>query len=152
MLADKQNIVSDKQSLVSAAGTLVSTDIIDLRAVGTIPQGGSPIADVGRALMLDWGVQITTTVTSGGSPTIDFRIVMSANNDLSSPTNLVTSGAIAMATLVAGYWVPACTRRLPFITARYLGMNYVVAVATTTAGAVWAGITSTPQFTPSVTA
>lgn len=152
MLADFQNIASDKQSIAAAAGTVVSTNILDLRAVGTIPQGGSPIADLGRAWDVNWGVLITTAVSTGSSPTVDFRICSSAASDLSSPTVLVSSGAIAAATLVAGYWVPACTRSVPFITQRYLGMNYVIAVATTTTGNVWAGIRSTPQYTPLVTA
>lgn len=151
MLADFQNIVSDKQSIAAVVSTLVSTNVIDLRAVGTIPQGGSPIADVGRAWDINWATQITTTVT-GGASTVDFRICSSAANDLSTPTVLVSSGAIAIATLVANYFVPACTRQIPFITQRYLGMNYVIAGATTTAGNVWAGIRSTLQTTPSVTA
>lgn len=152
MLADLQNIASDKQSIAAAAGTVVSTNVIDLRALGTIPQGGSPIGDVGRSPNIKWGTQITTTVTSGGAATIDFRLCQSANNDLSSPTVLASSGAVALATMVAGYWVPAVTRDVPPVTARYLGMNYVIATATTTAGNVWAGILSTRQTTPSVTA
>lgn len=153
MLADMQNIISDKQSIAAAAGTVVGTNVMDLRAVGTIPQGGSPIADVGRMFSYELPgllVQITTTVTSGGAATIDFRVCSSANSDLSSPTVLDSSGALALATMVAGYQVQV-GQRLPNITQRYLGMNYVIATATTTAGNVFAGIQTTRQTTPYVT-
>lgn len=156
MLADLQNIISDKQSLVAGgAGTIVGTNVIDLRAAGTIPQGGSPIADIGRAppKMGFEGIEcrITTAVTATGATTIDFRLCQSANNDLSSPTTLISSGAIGKATLVAGYLIDALTRRLPFISARYLGANYVIAVSDVLTGAVWLGPRTTGQTTPTVT-
>lgn len=152
MLADLQNIISDKQSLVQAVGTLVGAGIIDLGATGTIPQGGSPIADLGRGYKRPpIHIQITTTVlASGGASTIDFRICSSANNDLSSPTVLEASGAISKATLLKGYIVPVGFS-IPFIAQRYLGMNYVVASNDVTAGNVWAGIATTRQTTPYVT-
>jgi hypothetical protein len=151
MLADLQNIMSDKQSLIAAVGTVVSTNIIDLRAVGTIPQGGSPIADIGRGKRLSIMVQLTTTyLASGGASTVDFQVCNSANSDGSSPTIIDSSGAIAKATLVAGYIVPVGRNLWP-MTARYLCMNYVIATNNGTAGNVWAGIESVRQSTPYVT-
>jgi hypothetical protein len=155
MLADMENIFSDKQSLVTGgAGTLVGSNIMDLRAVGTIPQGGSPIADYGRRYGYrppDLMFQITTAVTGTGSTTVDFQVCNSANEDLSSPNVIDASGAIAKATLVAGYQ-PRVGRNLHGMAAadRYLGTNYVVAVSDVLTGAVWAGVASTRQTTPYV--
>lgn len=152
MLADLQNIISDKQSLIQAVGTLVGANVLDLRAVGTIPQGGSPIADIGRqAKPLDLLTQITTTVlAAGGASTIDFQILNSAAANLGTPTTLDASGAISKALLVAGYQVPV-GRNLVGTALRYLGMNYVVATNDVTAGAVFCGIATTRQTTPNVT-
>lgn len=154
MLADLQNIISDKQSLINAVGTVVGTNVLDLRAVGTIPQGGSPIADIGRMYSYhapDLMIQITTTVlAAGGASTIDFQILNSAATNLGSPTTLDASGAIAKATLVAGYQVPVGGNLRP-VSLRYIGTNYVIATNDVTAGAVWAGLASTRQTTPYVT-
>lgn len=151
MLADLQNIISDKQSIAAGASTLIGTNIIDLGVVGTIPQGGSPIADFGRGHRRPpLHIQITTTVTSGGAATVDFQICGSANSDLSSPTVLEDSGVIGKATLVQGYIVPIGFA-MPFIAQRYLGMQYVIGTATTTAGNVVAELGSTRQTTPYVT-
>jgi hypothetical protein len=153
MLADLQNIFSDKQTLVAVVGTVVGTNVIDLRAVGTIPQGGSPIADIGRMKSYqvpDIMVQLTTTyLAAGGASTVDFQILNSAATNLGSPTTLDASGPIAKATLIAGYQVPV-GRNLQPCALRYLGTNYVIATNDGTAGAVWAGFASTRQTTPTV--
>lgn len=154
MLADLQNIISDKQSLIAAVGTVVGTNVLDLRAVGTIPQGGSPIADVGRMRSYqppDLMVQMTTTYLAGaGASTCDFQILNSADSALGTPTTLDASGPIAKATLVAGYQVPVGRNLMP-CALRYVGTNYVIATNNCTAGAVWAGFASTRQTTPYVT-
>jgi hypothetical protein len=158
MLADLQNIISDKQTLIAAVGTVVGTNVLDLRAVGTVPIANaagnflSPIADIGRMYHPpDLMIQITTTVlAAGGAATVDFQILNSAATNLGSPTTLDSSGAIAKATLVAGYQVPAGRAMNP-TALRYIGTNYVIATNDVTAGAVWCGIASTRQTTPYVT-
>jgi hypothetical protein len=71
---------------------------------------------------------------------------MSDNANLSSPTVLSETPAIALATLAAGYQFRLKT--IPMgVTKRYLGMQYVVAGATTTAGAITSGIVATRQST-----
>lgn len=154
MLADLQNIISDKQSLVTGgAGTVVGTNVLDLRAVGTIPQGGSPIADFGRMFsykLPDFLVQMTTSLTATGATTLDVQIVNSAATNLSSPTVLDTSRPIAKATLVAGYQF-GVGRNLSGCILRYLGINYVVATSDVLTGNVWAGLATTRQTTPYIT-
>lgn len=142
MLLDLQNILSDDQDLAQAAGTYVSTHTIDLGVAGTTPAGfqarGSAPHDIGAGAVPELLMQVTQTFTSGGAGTLRFDLIMSANADLSSPTILASTQAIALATLVAGYLarlaIPAG------ITARYLGAQYVVATATMTAGKCTTGL------------
>lgn len=147
-LQDLQTLMSDKQSIAAAAGTVVCTNAIDLGAAGTIPSGyqsrGTARHDIGAsAKPPKLLMQITTTVTSGGSATVQFQLIQSDNADLSSPDVLQSTAAIAYATLVAGYQPRL---ELPAgITKRYLGVQYVIAVATTTAGNVTAGLVADKQ-------
>ncbi len=145
MVFDKQNLFSDAQSLVAGAGTVVSTNSIDTGAAGTIPvTNGSPIHDVGRGQAVEVVAQITTDVTSGGAATIQFQVITSANADLSSPTVLCETAAIAKATLVAGYRFRIGTIP-PGVSSRYLGTQYVIGTAAVTAGAVTAGLVLNSQ-------
>lgn len=151
MMNDIQTLMSDSQSIAAGAGTVVSTNAIDLGAAGTPAAGyqarGTAPHDIGRsgAKGVQLEVQIDETVTSGGAATVDFQLIMSDNSDLSAPTVLQTTGAIAKATLVAGY-KPRLA--LPVgISKRYLGIQYVIAVAATTAGKVTAGLVADRQTT-----
>lgn len=149
MYLDKQTLLSDDQDLSQAAGTYVSTNTIDLGTAGTIPHlGGTPLMDIGRGNEPDLLCQITETFTSGGAATLTVQLIQSANADLSSPTILQTTPALALATLVAGYQFRL--RIPPGISARYLGVQYVIGTATTTAGTVTAGIVLDKQTNPTV--
>lgn len=149
MMLDLQNLLSDSQSIAAAAGTVVCTNAIDLGAAGTIPagfqaRGGAP-HDIGRAGNQTLLVQIDEAVTSAGAATVDFQLIMSANSDLSSPTVLQTTGVIGKATLVVGYQARLA---LPVgISARYLGVQYVIGTAATTAGKATAALVSDKQTT-----
>ncbi len=144
MLFDREVLVSNAQSVTT--GTVVSTDVIDLWNATALRRdnlGNNIPYDIGRiqqaAVGWRWFVQVVTTFASMTS--VDARLVQSANADLSSPSTVVASGAIAVATLVAGYRfrvfdsIPWAT-----VTSRYIGMNYVV-VGTGT-GNITAGITT----------
>jgi hypothetical protein len=145
MILDKQNMFSEAQSVATTVGTVTSTNSIDLGAAQTTATGGAILADIARAGDLQVLCQVTTTVTSGGAATISAQLIQSANADLSSPTVLVQTPAIALATMIAGYQFRLAVP--PGISQRYLGMQYVVAGATTTAGAVTSGIVETKQTT-----
>lgn len=149
MLIDKETLLSDSQDLAQVAGTYVSTNSIDLGVAGTPPAGfqarGTQPHDIGRSRKAQLLVQVDETFTSGGAATVKAELIMSANADLSSPTILESTQAIALATLVAGYQfrlgVPVG------ITARYLGVQFVIGTATTTAGKVTAALLLDRQST-----
>lgn len=148
MIMDMEALLSENQDISQVVGTYVSTNTYDTGAVGTPPAGGSLVADPGRAPGTELLVQITDDVLSAGAATVDFQLIESANADLSAPTVLQATGAIGKADLVAGYQarlaVPAG------ITQRYLGVQYVIAGATTTAGTVTAGFVLQKQTNPTV--
>ena len=148
MILDKQNLWSDAQSIAAAAGTVVSTNAIDLGAAQTDTLGNTLPRDPGRGGQVEMIATLTETVTSGGAATVQAQLVSSANADLSSPTVLQSTAALALATLKAGYQFRLA---LPAgINQRYIGMQYVIGTATTTAGKVTAGIVAAKQTTPGV--
>ncbi len=137
MLLDKLTTFSDQQTIAAVASTIASTYSVDVGAAGTDNMGNTPIQDIGRT-PVDLLVQVTETVTSAGAATVTFQLIHSDNADLSSPTILATTPAIALATLVAGY--QARLGMAPGVTKRYIGVQYVIGTATTTAGKVTAGL------------
>lgn len=152
MLLDMQTLMSDSQDLAVAASTVLCTNKIDLGVAGTIPPGfqarGSAQHDIGRggrgmtAVLL---VQVDETFTSGGAGTLKVQLINDDDAALGSPTILQSSEVIALATLVAGYRFRLA---LPAgIAERYLGVQYVVATATMTAGKVTAGLVDAAQTT-----
>jgi hypothetical protein len=149
MLMDVENLLSDSQNLAQAAGTYASTNSIDTGVAGTPADGfqarGSPPHDFGRTRRGRLLVQVDQTFASLGSATLKVDVIMSDNADLSSPTILESTPAIALATLAAGYQFRL---GLPVgITKRYFGVQYTVATATMTAGTVTAGIVLDAQTT-----
>lgn len=139
MLLDANLSFSTNQSIAQTAGTYLCDKSIDLGTVGTDVQGGSPLADPGRS-PVPLLVQVTTAVTSGGSATVQVQLVMA--DDAALTSNLVvleSTDAIAVASLVAGYKFRFGTLP-PGITKRYLGVQYIIGTATTTAGKVTAGL------------
>lgn len=148
MLLDKQNLFSDKQTLAFAAGSVLSTNTIDLGATGTVPGlGGSPISDPGRS---EVGLVATITEAVNNATSVKAELVMADNAALSS--NLVVlqdTGAIAIASLVPGYQF-RFSGLPPGINKRYLGMRYTNVGTTPTTGAVTAGIVINKQTNPSV--
>jgi hypothetical protein len=142
MLMDAENLLSDSQNLAQAAGSYVSTNTIDTGPTSSPAEGiqarGAPTRDFGRSRAGDLLVQVDQTFTSGGAATLLVDVIMSDNADLSSPTVLNSTPAIALATLVAGYQFRV---GLPVgITKRYLGLRYTIGTAAMTAGTVTAGI------------
>lgn len=90
----------------TATGNNYSTNVLDLGPLAS----GMPITPyaqlnrnigAGEALWLE--VLITASVTSGGAASVEFRLETDDNSGFSSGTLLFSFGAIAKATLVAGY-------------------------------------------------
>lgn len=144
MLIDLQNLMSDSQDLAVVASTVLCTNPMDLGTAGTVPAGfqarGTPKHDLGagsrRPMLI---VQVDQTFTSAGAATLKVQLITDDAAALSSPTILQSSEVIALATLVAGYRF-----RLAIpegVLERYLGVQYVIGTATTTAGkcSAWLG-------------
>jgi hypothetical protein len=136
MIIDKELEFADGTWAPTATGDNISPNVWD-----SGPLSGTPTANTGRDFGQGEGfwlmVLVVTAVTSGGAATVDFRLRTSANSNLtSSPTDLVSTGAIAKATLVAGY---QSFLKFPSINSqaylRYLGVNANIGTAVLTAGA-----------------
>ena len=132
MILDKRNEFCDAVALnTGGAAAYQVGDILDLGATGMNIGDGEDI----------WlAIVVQTTATSGGSATGAFALITSDNSDLSSPTVVLTSPAIAVATLVAKYVILAVA--IPFVDfKRYIGIQQTTAVAAFTAGKIDAFLT-----------
>lgn len=126
---DKQATLSNEQSLTATA---LSTNNYDSNPNTSSPNltvdisGGSPIF---------LHCLVTTTMTSGGAGTLTATLESDDNTSLSSATTHATfASLIALATMVAGYWV-ARNYQLPAGDyQRYIGLRYTVGTADYTAG------------------
>lgn len=132
MFIDKELQFADGTWAPTATGDNISTNVLD-----TSPLGGTPTANTGRNLGEGEGmylvVTVKTTVTSGGSATVDFRFVTDSSSSIGSPVTLVSSGAIAKATLVAGYQIKLKLPNAAY--KRYVAVNANIGTAVLTAGA-----------------
>ena len=138
MLLDKQNLFSDAQA--ATTGTQLSTDKIDLRGITifrTDNLGNTPPDDPGRSPEIDVLVRVTTTFTGGTSLAVN--LVADDDPALGSPTILQSSGAIAEASLIAGYNFKLQIPPGIAVADRYLGLQFVT-VGAHGAGAITAGI------------
>lgn len=130
MITDKLLRVSTDQALTTTA---VSADTIDL----------SVARDIGEGEELYMNFAVTTALTGGTS--VKFEVVQSASADLSSPTVIGSTDAVAAASLVAGY--NTAVRINPQIGSkgqRYIGARYTI-VGTFSAGAVTADVVKNIQ-------
>ncbi len=130
------------QSIAAAAGTIVSTNVID-----KAPLTGNQVADWGAGEEIDISISILTAVTSGGSATVQFQLVEADDAAISSNVQVVNeSAAYAYSELTTGKQVvlsyPRSTPRAP---KRYLAARYIIGTATTTAGTVIAALVKDVQ-------
>lgn len=118
------------------AASYLLGDVVDLGA-------GRSGGDIGVGEDLWLVIQVSTTATSGGAATGQFHLCSDAQAAIAvdgSATYHLSTAAIAVATLVAGYTV--LMARLPAGTyERYLGIVQTTAVAAFTAGAINAFLT-----------
>lgn len=119
MFIDATLILSDAQAITVSGA---STNYIDTLKAGP------------EAYVSAWAlVIIKTAVTAAGSATVTFDIQHDSDSAFGTATTLVSSGAIAKATLVAGYTFAV---RLPRgTTKRYLRGYATIASGPLTAGA-----------------
>ena len=149
---------------LSAAGSVLSTYSYDMFAAGvptaTGPDGltiGGPLLhDIGRGRPVGIVVQITSSMSSTGSATMEVDIITSTSTTLAgSTTVIVRSPAVPVASLTAqtgsltnGY--TGNSYRYQFKTLppklaaqRYLGLQYVVGAPGFASGAFEAGVVFT---------
>lgn len=126
MIMDAQNRPSFNQTLAVAAGTLVSTDSIDLLTNIDQPGRNGPVRMVSV---------LTETMTGGTS--VQAQLISSAAGNLATPTVLVSGPVVPIAEAVAGKRLLDVP--IPDTNGRYLGLQYVL-VGAHTAGKVTSGI------------
>lgn len=115
MITDKLLRVSEDQTLALSGTTAVSTNTIDL----------SVNRDIGEGQGLFFNFALTAAVSAGTS--VDFQVIVSDNADLSSPTVVAASGAVAQASLTAGKNIAVTIPpQIGSKGKRYLGTQYVV--------------------------
>jgi hypothetical protein len=121
MIFDKQNLFSEDQAITVTAD---SSNIIDLGAAGA--DGGVPI---------DLFVKVTTAFAGGTSLAV--TITASAAAAMTNEVTLFSSGAVAVADLVAGYEFRSSV--IPHHSLRYIQAQYTV-VGVMSDGAIFAGL------------
>ena len=131
MITDRELTFSNDQAVTT--GTQVSTDVVDTGVAGI---------NINTNRELQIFVSVTTAFAGGTNLTVN--LVESASSDLSTPTVLATSGAIAEANLTAG--AVLLRTAVPRTSKRYLGLQFV-STGTHSAGTIFGGIvmdTDTP--------
>lgn len=118
MYLDALGLVSDAQAL-SGAATTASTNAIDLTALSS---GARDLGD-GEPLVMAIGIDVAADLADGNE-TYQFDFIQSVNANLSSPT-VLESRVISRTLLTVGtlHYVPVPPGA---ITARYIGMQYVL--------------------------
>jgi ethanolamine utilization microcompartment shell protein EutS len=131
MILDERNEFCDATSAVLAVGNAIIGDVIDLGTAGR---------DIGNGEPLYLVIQVDTAFV-GATSTTQFQLCSDSTADLAtSKTVHLDTGAIGVATLVAGY---TKIMALPVETTyeRYLGLWETVGTANVTAGKINAFLT-----------
>lgn len=129
MILDRLNTLSDAQLITT---TVVSTDVIDLGPLG----GGNTRRDIGQGEPVTIFSRIIATMTAAGGATL--TAVLETSDDNTTYVPLITTAALAVATLVAGTTLIAQT--VPRGVRRFLRMTYTVATGPMTAGSITTAI------------
>lgn len=141
MLLDVECECSKQQDLAAAVGTVKSTRSFDFWN----GQLTAPVDNLGNTIPSDAGrgptgvmCVVTETFDSGGdTATVEAQLVSADDEDLS--VNVVvhrTTGAIAQATLIAGYELQLGPLLPSGITKKWGGFRYLIGTEATTAGKV----------------
>jgi|SRR5882724_1209538 len=133
-----------------AIGTQPSTNTIDLGTASGIPSfaagGGARDIGIGDDPAMKLLVQVITTVTSGGAPTLQIALQGAVDNGSGAPaafSSWWSSPLYALATLTAGARLYDMDMPRPpdgIAIPRFLRMAYVIATATLTGGNISAFI------------
>lgn len=139
MIIDKLVEFGTAFDIAEAAGTLLFTNQIDL---------GAANLDIGQGQPVYLCIHIIEAVSTGSSPTINFRLRSDDSASIHATTSSAhfETGAIAAASLTAGSkWVYALPMGNGVPYERYLGLQAVIATATTTTGTATAFLSLDPE-------
>ena len=97
-MLDKQLMLSDNQAIAGAAGTFVSTNVVDVRGSATPGPttdtlGNTVENDPGKSPSVD--VLFLVTEQFAGGDSVNFQVGYDNAANFGSPTILATTGAIA---------------------------------------------------------
>lgn len=145
MKFDQELIFSDGQSIAQIAGSYVSTNSIDASPPAGTPAIGGPLqSDYGRIdTDLDIVIIVTTALASAGAATIVFQVIQADDGPLTTNVQVLRESRALACGNQPSIVVKGSIFRLgpvPSMTKRYLGLQYTIAVATTTTGIVTAGL------------
>lgn len=136
MIFDRSLLMSNAQAITATAA---STDFIDLGATGTVfGNSQALIRDIGRGKEIPLRVQVVQTFNNLTSLAVAVQV--DDNTSFSSPRTVVTSQAIPLASLVAGFTFEELAFEVG-TNERYLRLNYTVVGTAPTAGQVTGGVT-----------
>ncbi len=143
MIFDKTLQFSNAQAITATA---VSTNVVDLLATGTAFGHAAALKrDFGKGYDIPFLVQVVESFNTLTSLTVTLQ--GSTDEAFTSPQTIWTSGAVPLATLVAGYRLPIS--ELPEgTTFRYIRLSYTVAGSNPTLGKITAGIVAARQSGP----
>jgi hypothetical protein len=136
MILDERLEFADALTCVANIGNAILGDVIDLGATPTLK-------DIGNGEPLYLVIQVSTAVV-GSSSTVQWQLASDSTANLAtSKTVHIDTGAIAEATLVAGYTI---IHALPIaaLYERYLGIWQTVATGNLSAGNVNMFLTHSP--------
>jgi len=137
MIMDERLEFADAVSIAASAGTALIGDQLDMSL---------PNRDVGMGEPVYLVIEISTTVASGGSATVQFRLRSDSTAAIHATTSTghIDTGALALATLVAGYTL-VIPLPMGINYEEFLGLQVITGTATTTAGAINAFLTLDPH-------
>lgn len=137
MLTDALNTFSEGQAVTATA---ISANVIDLG-----PMGGNAVRDIGTGEPKYVVLTVGTAFTAAGAATDTITIESADNAALSSsPVVHASTGAIAVATLAAGYQLVVPLP--PGGYKRYLGLRHTIATGPMTAGTITAQVVTGPDL------
>lgn len=140
MILNKNLLLAEDQAVTATA---ISENVIAWNDLSTPPyESGAPDRNLGAGTPIPILVQVTEDFATLTSLTITLE--SSAAAGLTSPTVHFSTGAIAAADLVAGYYVGI--RFIPDGTmGKYLGLRFTVAGSDATAGKITAAVATEVQ-------
>lgn len=129
MILDNQTLFSNAQAITATAA---STNVIDLA-----PIASGVVLDIGVGSDVPLFIQVVEAFNNLTSLTVAVQV--DDNSSFSSPTTVMTTAAIPLASLLAGYKFNL--DRIPRLTnERYVRIYYTVAGTAPTTGKVTAGV------------